>query len=582
MTTMKMKTAEAFQEGKRAPRGRRKPTWRPGRAAWLLAGSLCVPACNREAPAPAPAAGGDAGVGSTSPARALRDAALELYRAGNREAGDARATAALREYARLGSTGADIDALHYETVVSLVEKGSLVEAETEIRRWLAGHPASALHHNTLAKLLFRGARHGEAARELEAALATQPGDVPTLRRLVEARAYEGSRSALTAVDQLLQAAGLAPLPEGDSPARPGEAECLAAAARALSRFGEHERAAPLWERLARLRSGDTGARLELGLCQVALGQVEKALATLEPLHSDPRHAAEALEASAGALAHAGRHGEAVQLLAAALEREPRRASAYHRLASALRRLGQDSGAQTAEEAARELQAAARERTRISEERAAGRPANALQAEVRALSAEGRFAEADAALSRPELRGQRWAEVLRAQSYLDWLRVAEARELLEQLARNDGGDASTISSLLERARRQLEDLPAEAVARDATLPLRLEIARTPWPAASSKLAALAGAVAPTAPDEARLAARLACAADPRNVEAFRALGRYLDRPAEVFARLAAWKSVLELRAGDEEASREVRNARDHIAGLLGRTAGAESNTEARGR
>ena len=503
-------------------------------------------------------------------AKSAHVASLALYRSGDRHGGDAKAHEAIDLYTQGGAHDPALSALHYETLVTLVEEDRVEEAEASSRAWLVRFPDDLLHRETLGKLLFRSGRYTEAAKELETLVRLKPGDIATRRRIVEARAFEGARDeSLRGVHELLLAAGLSPLPDAppSSPPRSEEAECLATAAKALSRFHEHAEAAPLWQRLSMLRPADTVARLELGLALKSLGRHAEALATLLPIHGDPKLGAEALRASAACHARESRHGESAKLLLEALERDPTSAEGYHQLADALRRLGNEKDASPMEKAATNLAASDRERTRVSEHRASGRFADALFAEAQSLAFAGRYRDADETLSRPELRRRPDVALRKAQLYLDWLRVKEAADILEALSRGSGGSMESVETLLRKARFMLEEPRQGAASNDATLELRRSIARTTWPQAAPLLVDLARAESAQDPTQAVAAARLAVAADPSSVEARRALARVLDRPEEIFYCLEAWKSLLAVVPADPEAATGVEKCRSRLAGLF---------------
>ena len=501
-------------------------------------------------------------------AQAAHREALERYKARDRKAGNERAREALRLYAEAGALVPELSDLHYEVVVDLTETASLADAGRETEGWLRRFPRDALHRETLGKLLFRAGRYPEAARELSAALELKPGDVPTLRRLVQSRAFEGARDgALQAANELLRAAGLQPLPPAASPAREGEVENLIVAATAFSRFQEHGTARPLWERLAALRPDDGAARLEWGLCLKGLGRHDEAVKALEPLRSDAKLGTEALRESATCLAKDGRHADAVRLLIDALSRDPALAGAYHQLADGLRRLGNDDAAGAMDRASAALAPSERERARVSEHRAAGRGLEARFTQAQALAYAGKYRLADDALNEPELKGNATVALRRARLYIDWLRVEEAAQILDGLTEQGGLGDPEVEALRARCRALLEPREAPDLPDPTRRELRLAVARTPWPDASPLLVALARAEDGSDRTQALAAARLACASDPRRVEAWRTVAGLLREPEDVFYRLEALNELLRLEPADEAARGDRDACRRRIEKLV---------------
>jgi len=195
-------------------------------------------------------------------------------------------------------------------VAALIEDGRLEEADARLRVLQAALPTDAQVVLVVAELAARRGRVAEAEATLRSALETQPGTTALWRALGRLKALLGEAEGMA------EAFGKAMTARPDEAANPLELAELW-----HERFGQAERAVPLYERALRLAPGDGWIRYRYGLALARSGRVADGLVALEeasrlaPRSPWPDHARGQL------LADLGRPAEALAAYEEALRRD---------------------------------------------------------------------------------------------------------------------------------------------------------------------------------------------------------------------------------------------------------------------
>ena len=352
------------------PRRRRRPASTAGPAPWLVVGAILA--------------------GLWSPAAAAQPGAatgldeIESMIAGGRHA------AAEQALLSLGDAGPRAD---YLLGFARLELYRFAEAETALRRAVAGEPENHAWLLALAKSLLEQGRNLAAMEVLERAIALEPdpdyffaramcalnlGDLDSaeadLRRSIRAR--PGHTEALYKLGRIL-------VDRGDYGAslehlracldlRPNHLEARFLLGLAANHTGDPETAREAFEAVIAAVPGHVGARYNLGRALLQLGREEEGMARLDEFREmsrlrdqidffrqavkkNPRNA-EGRAALARLLLQAGRTEEALREALAARQLAPADPKAYRLLAAAFRRLGREADARRADEFAQRLAA----------------------------------------------------------------------------------------------------------------------------------------------------------------------------------------------------------------------------------
>ncbi len=388
----------------------------------------------------------------------------------DKQAGDKRMLEGLALLYQARAVVPQLRAYHLETLVLPLKTGNTRAIERRATLWLRSFPADPFALDLLARSRFKAKNFRGCVPVCLEILKNRPGDGPILKiaalcyrhlgkwdrvvelmkrygalapreleghRLLVSAAYElgDQETGVAAAEKILELIEFPGDKAWDKAGGPRQ-KALLMVIGVLHRFRQYSLLATV-AAFYRQRDPDNPeavmaegiARLELGEAPRAEPLLRKALKAL----ADPANVKEVSFHLGLCLVKQEKYSEAANHFTQLLLAEPQYFKCYYQLGTCLVRLGKKDPAASMFEKSRRLNRANREFLRARELRGAGKPVDATLAESKRYLFEKRYAQAEKTLLSSRSRREPQVLLELIEMYRRWLRLKDARRILDELS-----------------------------------------------------------------------------------------------------------------------------------------------------
>ena len=388
----------------------------------------------------------------------------------DKQAGDKRMLEGLALLYQARAVVPQLRAYHLETLVLPLKTGNTRAIERRAALWLRSFPADPFALDLLARSRFKAKNFRGCVPVCLEILKNRPGDGPILKiaalcyrhlgkwdrvvelmkrygalapreleghRLLVSAAYElgDQETGVAAAEKILELIEFPGDKAWDKAGGPRQ-KALLMVIGVLHRFRQYSLLATV-AAFYRQRDPDNPeavmaegiARLELGEAPRAEPLLRKALKAL----ADPANVKEVSFHLGLCLVKQEKYSEAANHFTQLLLEEPQYFKCYYQLGTCLVRLGKKDPAASMFEKSRRLNRANREFLRARELRGAGKPVEATLAESKRYLFEKRYAQAEKTLLSSRSRREPQVLLELIEMYRRWLRLKDARRILDELS-----------------------------------------------------------------------------------------------------------------------------------------------------
>ncbi len=380
-------------------------------------------------------------------ARERRDRARDTR---ERTQADAELARALADAERRGLLVRELGPYHLESLASALDAGDHRRVLGRLEGWLRAFPKDVEHRLLRAKVLYELQRWRDAGDALRSLADEFPRWLEPRYWLAETSFRGGARAiALQAVEEGLR---LLAFPSPLTWEHPEGRAFLGNSIKVLHRFRAYPRLAEV-ARYFRERDPALGeARMAEGVALVELGRYDEAIPLLEAVENESANRSEVWFALGLARSKQREWSAAARRFARLLAEDPYFERAYYQLGLCLARLGRTDDARAMFAQAESLAASEREIRRGLELEATGAIGSAAVSRSRGYALRLDFERAESTLRSASLKRDPRAVFALADLYLDALRVADARRVLDHAAALVGAEHLDVS-----ARRALGEI-----------------------------------------------------------------------------------------------------------------------------
>ena len=394
--------------------------------------------------------------GMARQARTAHGKALEAYRRTDLDNFLKRTQEAFRFYLQADWIFPKLGQLHYDFLVTRVQRGDQRSVYVEAQRWVDRFPEALKHHEFLGILDYQRGRYAEAAKHFEEYALKRPGSLKTFRQLSEAYAFLGAKEkAVQAMERSLAIVGF---PEPTLWMHPDAADTLRKAISVTTRFKEYDRLEEIATALLRKHPRELGALVGLGLAKRYRGDYPPAEALFRtyfqraplPRDEDEKSNREQVRFELGlAILKQGRPADALREFVLLLTESPYFTKGYFQVGQCLTRLGRGEFADPMFRVSQKLDPSDKEFRRESRLRGIGENSRAARARAMAFALRGQYLEGERAL-RGSGKVDNALLVYTAEYLVDTLHVQEARTRLRELTERLGAQHDDVRGWSARA------------------------------------------------------------------------------------------------------------------------------------